>query len=111
MLGVSGPGVPRCVTPGYMPAPRRGAKKMGKVQLKTRLTIRSKSDTVEPPNKPTEGSGPRVTLYPFLSVEYVCSYAKQVDKTTLADRKSCPNIGDHLRFSGMLPVQTLLESI
>jgi len=32
LLGVSGPGVPRCVTPGYMPAPRRGAKKMGKVQ-------------------------------------------------------------------------------
>jgi len=34
MLGVSGPGVPRCVTPGYMPAPRRGAKKMREVLIR-----------------------------------------------------------------------------
>ena len=64
--------------------------------LKTRLTATSKGATVDSPNKPTEGSGPRATLYPFLSVEYVGSCVEQLDKTTLADPKSCPNIGDHL---------------
>lgn len=64
--------------------------------LKTRLTARSKGATVEAPNKPTEGIGPRATLYPFLSVEYVGSCVGRLDKATLADPKSCPNIGDHL---------------
>ena len=65
---------------------------------KTSLTTRGKSDTVETPNKPTEGSGPRATLYPFLSVEYVWrSMMEQLDKTILADPKSCPNIGDLLK--------------
>ena len=65
--------------------------------LKTRLTTRNKGATVESPNKPTEGSGPRATLYPFLSVEYSGSCVEQLDKATLADPESCPNIGDHLR--------------
>ncbi len=64
--------------------------------LKTRLTAKSKGANVESPNKPTEGSGPGATLYPFLSVEYVGSCVEQSDKATLADPKSCPNIGDHL---------------
>ena len=65
--------------------------------LKTRLTAKGKGATVKAPNKPTEGSGPRATLYPFLSVEYIGSCVGQLDKATLADPKSCPNIGDHLR--------------
>ena len=64
--------------------------------LKTRLTAKGKGATVKAPNKPTEGSGPRATLYPFLSVEYIGSCVGQLDKATLADPKSCPNIGDHL---------------
>ena len=61
--------------------------------LKTGLTAKSKGATVESLNKPTEGSGPRATLYPFLSVEYVGSSVVQLDKATLADPKSCPTIG------------------
>ena len=64
--------------------------------LKTWLTAKSKGATVKSPNKPTEGSGPRVRPSPFLSVEYVGSCVDQLDKATLADPKSCPNIGDHL---------------
>ena len=64
--------------------------------LKTRLTARGKGATVKAPNRPTEGSGPRAMLYPFLCVEYVGSCAGQLDKASLADPKSCPNIGDHL---------------
>ena len=63
---------------------------------KIRLTPANEDASVELPNKPTEGSGPRVTLYPFLSVEYMWSCVGQLDKTTLADPKSCPSIGDHL---------------
>ena len=65
--------------------------------LKTGLTAKSKGATVESLNQPTEGSGPRATLYPFLSVEYVGSSVVQLDKATLADPKSCPTIGDHLK--------------
>ncbi|MGB3863458.1 MAG: hypothetical protein WBE11_07430 [Candidatus Aminicenantaceae bacterium] len=64
--------------------------------LKTRLAARNKGATVEAPYKPTEGSGPRATLYPFLSVEYVGSCVGQLDKAALTDPKSCLNIGDHL---------------
>ena len=64
--------------------------------LTTRLTPANEDASVELPNKPTEGSGPRATLYPFLSVEYVLSCVVQLDKTTLADPKCCPSIGDHL---------------
>ena len=64
--------------------------------LKTRLTVRNKGATVKTPNKPTEGSGPRATLFPFLSVEYDGSCIEQLDKATLADPKSCPTNGDHL---------------
>jgi len=39
MLGVSGPGVPRCVTPGYMPPPRRGAKKTGRVRISSSVEL------------------------------------------------------------------------
>ena len=67
--------------------------------LKTWLTGKSKSVTVKSPNRSTEGSGPRAMLYPFLSVEYIWSCVDQLDKTTLADPKSCPNIGDHLSLS------------
>ncbi len=67
--------------------------------LKTRLTARTEGATVEAPNKPIEGSGPRVTLFPFLSVEYVDSSIPQTDKATLADPKSCPSIGDHLNLA------------
>ena len=69
--------------------------------LKTRLIAKNKGATVESPNKPTEGSGPRATLYPFLSVEYVGSCLGQLDKATLADPTSCPNIGDHLKVEYM----------
>ncbi len=68
--------------------------------LKIRLTARNEGAIVKVPNKPTEGSGPRATLYPFLSVEYVGSCVEHVDKATLADPRSCPNIGDHLRAYG-----------
>ena len=66
--------------------------------LTIRLTVRSKGGTVNVPNKPTERSGPRARLYPFLSVECVGSWVVQLDKATLADPKSCPNIGDHRGF-------------
>ena len=75
--------------------------------LKTRLTARNKGATVKAPNKPTEGSGPRATLYPFLSVEYIGSCVEQLDKATLADPKSCPNIGDHLTFLAHSPFSSL----
>jgi hypothetical protein len=45
-----------------------------------------------------EGSEPRATLCPFLSVAYIESYIVQSDKTALADPKSCPNIGVHLIY-------------
>jgi len=65
--------------------------------LKTRLTARNKGATVKTPNKPAQGSGPRATLFPFLSVEYDGSCVGQLDKTTLADPKGCPTNGDHLK--------------
>jgi len=65
--------------------------------LKTWLTAKSKGATVKSPNKPTEGSGPRDTLFPFLSVEYVGGCVEQLDKATLAGPNCCPNIGDRLR--------------
>ena len=68
--------------------------------LKTRLTARKKGATVNMPNKPTEGSRSRVTLYPFLSGEYVGSCVGQLDKATLADPKSGPTIGHHGTLSG-----------
>ncbi len=64
--------------------------------LKTSLTTRNKGDTVEAPNKRTKGSGPGAILYPFPYVEYVRNCVERLDKTTLADPKSCPNIGDHI---------------
>ena len=72
--------------------------------LKTGLTAKSKGATVESLNKPTEGSGPRATLYPFLSVEYVGRSVVQLDKATLADPKSCPTIGDHLNAEALASV-------
>ena len=64
---------------------------------------------VELPNKPTEGSGPRATFHPLLSVEYVGSFVEQLGKTALAGPRSCPNIGDHLNnAAGSAMVQSEL---
>ena len=79
--------------------------------LKPGLIAQNKGVTVESPNKPTEGSGPRVMPYPFLSVEYVGSYVEQVDKTTLADPRCCPNNGDHLTVRKALSFVCLASSL
>ena len=71
--------------------------------LKIRLTTKDKADTVIPPNQPTEGSGERAKLYPLLSVENIGIGWEQIEKTTLADPKSCPNIGDHFTVQSFYP--------
>lgn len=79
------------------------------LMLNLRLTAKGKGATVTAPNKPTERTGRKATLYPFFSVKDVGTCVGQPDKATLADPKSCPNIGDHLRL-GLQARQTAKSS-
>jgi len=66
--------------------------------LTTRLTSKDRRATVKIPNTPTKGTGPSATLHPFLSRDCIGRCVEHLDTATLADPKSCPNIGDHRGF-------------